>query len=134
MHLDWSTSFDGEVSTSNHLVPGEDLVHITTDAPIWWCIEIQQHLDSLPERREAHTVPSSSIALPKQEDFQRGFKELGAGVARVAEGVGKELEWLKGGRGGRRVGRGVKGEKERLVDSDDEDDDARPLGEGYRML
>lgn len=120
------------MSTSNHLVPGEDLVHITTDAPIWWCIEIKQQLDSLPERRESHTAPP--LGLPKQEDFQRGFKELGAGVARVAEGVGKELEWLKGGRGGRRVGRGVKGDKERLVDSDDEDDEARPLGEGYRML
>ncbi|KAG2076710.1 thiamine pyrophosphokinase [Suillus decipiens] len=34
------SSFDGLVSTSNHLVPGQD-VTIKTSKPIWWCAELR---------------------------------------------------------------------------------------------
>ncbi|KAG2107299.1 thiamine pyrophosphokinase [Suillus discolor] len=36
------SSFDGLVSTSNHLVPGQD-VTIKTSKPIWWCAELREH-------------------------------------------------------------------------------------------
>ncbi|TFK40306.1 thiamine pyrophosphokinase Thi80 [Crucibulum laeve] len=34
------SSFDGLVSTSNHLVPGQD-VRISTTRPIWWTVELK---------------------------------------------------------------------------------------------
>ncbi|OAX41191.1 Thiamin pyrophosphokinase [Rhizopogon vinicolor AM-OR11-026] len=34
------SSFDGLVSTSNHLVPGQDVM-IKTSKPIWWCAELR---------------------------------------------------------------------------------------------
>jgi len=34
------SSFDGLVSTSNHLVPGQDVL-IKTSKPIWWCAELK---------------------------------------------------------------------------------------------
>ena len=35
------SSFDGLVSTSNHLVPAEQFVTIKTSRPIWWCAELR---------------------------------------------------------------------------------------------
>ncbi|KAJ7170619.1 thiamine pyrophosphokinase Thi80 [Mycena crocata] len=35
------SSFDGLVSTSNHLVPDEDTVWISTSNPIWWTAELR---------------------------------------------------------------------------------------------
>ncbi|KAF8149854.1 thiamine pyrophosphokinase Thi80 [Crassisporium funariophilum] len=35
------SSFDGMVSTSNHLVPGEPVVWIKTTKPIWWTAELK---------------------------------------------------------------------------------------------
>ncbi|TFK72917.1 thiamine pyrophosphokinase [Pluteus cervinus] len=35
------SSFEGLVSTSNQLIPGEDVVFVKTSAPIWWCIELR---------------------------------------------------------------------------------------------
>jgi len=35
------SSFDGLVSTSNHLVSGEKLVWIKTTRPIWWTAELR---------------------------------------------------------------------------------------------
>ncbi|KIM64033.1 hypothetical protein SCLCIDRAFT_1213867 [Scleroderma citrinum Foug A] len=37
------SSFDGLVSTSNHLLPEEPFVAIQTSRPIWWCVELRQH-------------------------------------------------------------------------------------------
>ncbi|KAN0084061.1 thiamine pyrophosphokinase [Tylopilus felleus] len=36
------SSFDGLVSTSNHLVPAEQFVTIKTSRPIWWCAELRR--------------------------------------------------------------------------------------------
>ncbi|KAF9223928.1 thiamine pyrophosphokinase [Gyrodon lividus] len=36
------SSFDGLVSTSNHLLPEERFVTIKTSRPIWWCAELRQ--------------------------------------------------------------------------------------------
>ncbi|KAK7454648.1 thiamine pyrophosphokinase [Stygiomarasmius scandens] len=35
------SSFDGLVSTSNHLVPEEDTVYVKTTKPIWWTAELR---------------------------------------------------------------------------------------------
>jgi thiamine pyrophosphokinase len=35
------SSFDGLVSTSNHLLPEEPFVMIKTSQPIWWCAELR---------------------------------------------------------------------------------------------
>ncbi|KAF5367544.1 hypothetical protein D9758_003668 [Tetrapyrgos nigripes] len=35
------SSFDGLVSTSNHLIPEEDSVYIKTTKPIWWTVELR---------------------------------------------------------------------------------------------
>jgi len=35
------SSFDGLVSTSNHLVPTEPIVWIKTTKPIWWTVELK---------------------------------------------------------------------------------------------
>ncbi|EGN98696.1 hypothetical protein SERLA73DRAFT_168318 [Serpula lacrymans var. lacrymans S7.3] len=39
---DTESSFDGLVSTSNHLVPEENTVWIKTSKPIWWCAELRK--------------------------------------------------------------------------------------------
>jgi len=36
-----TSGFDGLLSTSNHLVPGEDTVFIETSRPIWWVAELR---------------------------------------------------------------------------------------------
>ncbi|KAI6116879.1 thiamine pyrophosphokinase [Pisolithus croceorrhizus] len=36
------SSFDGLISTSNHLVPKEKYVTINTSKPIWWCVELSK--------------------------------------------------------------------------------------------
>ncbi|KAF8841821.1 thiamine pyrophosphokinase [Paxillus ammoniavirescens] len=36
------SSFDGLISTSNHLVPEEQFVTIKTSRPIWWCAELRR--------------------------------------------------------------------------------------------
>ncbi|KAL4072572.1 thiamine pyrophosphokinase [Scleroderma yunnanense] len=36
------SSFDGLVSTSNHLLLEESFVTIKTSRPIWWCVELRQ--------------------------------------------------------------------------------------------
>lgn len=33
--------FDGMVSTSNHLVPNEQVVYVKTTKPIFWTVELQ---------------------------------------------------------------------------------------------
>ncbi|KAF9815602.1 hypothetical protein IEO21_04462 [Rhodonia placenta] len=38
---DTESSFDGLVSTSNHLVPEEDIVWVKTSRPIWWTAELR---------------------------------------------------------------------------------------------
>ncbi|KAF8557455.1 thiamine pyrophosphokinase Thi80 [Imleria badia] len=38
------SSFDGLVSTSNHLVPAEQFVTIKTSRPIWWCAELRRKI------------------------------------------------------------------------------------------
>jgi len=45
--LEWNltnrvSSFDGLVSTSNHLVPGENTVWVKTSKPIWWTVELKK--------------------------------------------------------------------------------------------
>ncbi len=35
------SSFEGMVSTSNHLVPGENVVWIKTSKAIWWTAELK---------------------------------------------------------------------------------------------
>ncbi|CAA7267145.1 unnamed protein product [Cyclocybe aegerita] len=42
---DHPSSFDGMVSTSNHLVPEEQVVWIKTSKPIWWTVELK-HIDN----------------------------------------------------------------------------------------
>ncbi|KAG6865721.1 hypothetical protein C0991_012367 [Blastosporella zonata] len=39
---DYPSSFDGLVSTSNHLVPEEKEVRIKTSSPIWWTAELRK--------------------------------------------------------------------------------------------
>ncbi|WVQ91115.1 thiamine pyrophosphokinase [Cryptococcus gattii] len=39
--VDWDTSLDGNLSTSNHLLPEEPVVWIETSKPILWTIEIR---------------------------------------------------------------------------------------------
>ncbi|KIK17628.1 hypothetical protein PISMIDRAFT_685071 [Pisolithus microcarpus 441] len=39
------SSFDGLISTSNHLVPEEKYVTINTSRPIWWCVELSNRKD-----------------------------------------------------------------------------------------
>jgi len=43
-NLDWTTSFDTEISTSNHLLPEEPVVTLETDRPVWWTMEIRSSL------------------------------------------------------------------------------------------
>ena len=38
---DQLSSFEGLVSTSNHLVPGENTVWIKTSKAIWWTAELK---------------------------------------------------------------------------------------------
>ena len=38
---DCKSHFDGMVSTSNHLVPGEDVVYVKTTKPLLWTVELR---------------------------------------------------------------------------------------------
>ncbi|ORX41277.1 Thiamin pyrophosphokinase [Kockovaella imperatae] len=46
--LDWATSLDTSVSTSNHLLPSEPVVQVQTSRPLLWCVEIKPNLDAAP--------------------------------------------------------------------------------------
>jgi thiamine pyrophosphokinase len=37
-----TSSFEGLVSTSNHLVPEENEVKVSTSKPIWWTAELKK--------------------------------------------------------------------------------------------
>jgi hypothetical protein len=96
---DWDTSFDGDVSSSNHLLPSEPLVQITTNKPILWCIEIKPNLPKL----KASTSTSSNVqrqrstggsSRPKVAEVSQGIKDLSMGLAKAAQGVERELEKL----------------------------------------
>lgn len=98
---DWETSFDGDVSSSNHLLPSEPLVQITTNKPILWCIEIKPNL---PMLSNASTSTSSLVrrqrsiggpSRPKVAEIPQGIKDLSVGLAKAAQGVGRELEKLQ---------------------------------------
>lgn len=39
--IDWDTSLEGNLSTSNHLLPEEPVVWIETSKPILWTVEIR---------------------------------------------------------------------------------------------
>ncbi|THH09650.1 hypothetical protein EW146_g8628 [Bondarzewia mesenterica] len=41
---DCVSGFDRLMSTSNHLVPGEDVVWVKTSRPIWWSAELRKHV------------------------------------------------------------------------------------------
>ena len=38
---DTPSSFDGLVSTSNHLLPDEPVVTVRTTRPVWWTMELR---------------------------------------------------------------------------------------------
>jgi len=108
-------------------------VHISTSRPVLWCIEVKPTLGSLSSpkapRRDSHREiirpPGTGTKAPSSatDELSRGIRELGLGVARAAEGVGKELEWLTGGRGGRKPSLKVFGnEREPLVEDGDAED------------
>ncbi|OXM77107.1 thiamine pyrophosphokinase [Cryptococcus neoformans Bt63] len=40
--VDWDTSLEGNLSTSNHLLPEEPVVWVETSKPILWTVEIRQ--------------------------------------------------------------------------------------------
>jgi thiamine pyrophosphokinase len=42
------SSFDGLMSTSNHLVPGQN-VWIKTTHPIWWTVELKPQIKAKEE-------------------------------------------------------------------------------------
>lgn len=54
LKTDWDTSFEGSVSTSNHLLPTEPIVRLTTSRPILWCIEVKPSLPSINHMRSAY--------------------------------------------------------------------------------
>lgn len=74
--LDWVTSFDGEISTSNHLVPSEPVVFISTSRAILWCIEVKSSLPRVTSR--------SKKTVSIVEDLSRGMRDLGKSVVAAA--------------------------------------------------
>lgn len=75
-NLDWVTSVQGELSTSNHLTH-ENAVLVDTSAPIVWTVEIKQGLQ-IPPLRSPTGV----------DDISRGVKELGRAVGKGIGGIG----------------------------------------------
>lgn len=41
LYTDWLTSFDTQISTSNHLLPENPTAVITTSRPVYWTMEIR---------------------------------------------------------------------------------------------
>jgi len=116
-NLDWSTSFDGRVSTSNHLLPDQPVVHVLTSRPILWCVEIKPDLGS-PSPKATRRYDAS-----KSPDYMmtKGIKELGVGVVRAAGEVGREFERLRGGVLSGRPGMKGTYRRESLVDLQEDD-------------
>jgi thiamine pyrophosphokinase len=101
-NLDWVTSLDGELSTSNHLLPSEPVVFLETTAPVFWTVEITDSLPPLTPSARSPALISPSAA----DELSRGVKEFGAGLARAAGGVaevgkglGRRLSTRQGGLG-----------------------------------
>lgn len=95
---DWETSFDGDVSSSNHLLPSEPLVRLTTDKPVMWCIEIKPNLPTLPGSgtgSERHGSMKSKSKIHRVDDIPKPIRDLSMGMAKAAEGLGRELEKLQ---------------------------------------
>jgi thiamine pyrophosphokinase len=96
---DWETSFDGDVSSSNHLLPSEPLVQITTNRPVMWCIEIKANLPKLVTASTNTSVKRQSSSggpsRPKVAEVSQGLRDLSIGLAKAAQGVGRELEKLQ---------------------------------------
>ena len=51
------SSFDGLVSTSNHLLPGEPVVTINTTKPVWWSMELRPLTAPEPKALKPENVP-----------------------------------------------------------------------------
>lgn len=75
-NLDWVTSLEGELSSSNHLLPSEPAVLLETSAPIFWTVEIRPL-----------TAPIMRSPMSPADELSRGVKELGVGFVRAAGGV-----------------------------------------------
>lgn len=84
--------------------------------------------------------PLKSNEQSPQDDIKQGIKDLGINVEKFAGNVKDEIDWRKGGRGGRRlsVKRGERGEGDRLVVESDGEIDTGGVEDGdeggWKML
>jgi thiamine pyrophosphokinase len=67
---DWVTSFDGEVSSSNHLLPSEPVVYVKTDNPVLWCIEVKADVRFCPNGRN-----TTDKTRARRVSFKEPFEE-----------------------------------------------------------
>lgn len=65
-----------------------------TDRPVLWCIEIKANLPTLPAHRQTSMRRTASTSRPKSIEISKGIRDLSIGMAKDAEGVGRELEKL----------------------------------------
>lgn len=68
--------------------------------------QMERDLSRRSTLKGGHTLPRRTIGSngPIVEQGLSAMKDLGEDVRRAAEGVGKDLEWMRGGRGGRTLG------------------------------
>lgn len=55
------SSFDGMVSTSNHLLPEEPVVTVRTTKPIWWTMELRPLASRLPQSPQLEQTVRADI-------------------------------------------------------------------------
>lgn len=113
-NLDWETSIEGQLSTSNHLLPSEPVVLVDTTAAVVWTVEI----------RPGPSMPRTGST----SDVARGVKDFSAGVL---GGVGKGIGQLN-----RRLRETSPRERRRKAEDTETDSDDSDIGERteYRPL
>jgi hypothetical protein len=108
-------------------MPSEPVVRVSTSRPVLWCVEIRDPLPPLSPSQSRLTESSRTA-----DELTRSIRDLGLGVARAADGFGKEFERMKGGLGPRKssIRGGVTERRNLVASSGDENDDGEPSDTG----
>lgn len=92
-----------------------------------WCIEIKENLPTLiktSSARRQKSVSSRSTSHRGTDELSKGIRDLSVGMAKAAEGLGRELEKLQSRPRDSSAGRSKKPEEEKILSSGDEEEAA----------
>lgn len=90
---------------TNHTTPAFDIIATSGDENAHASAYVDGNLSRRSTLKSNRALSRHSIgSTGPVEQGLLAMKDLGEDVRRAAEGVGKDLEWMRGGRGGRTLG------------------------------